>query len=471
MTFQLQPNSSSMTPQQFSRRDILRLGASALVVNACAGLLGGVEAGAEIKGQPTPRHIIFCLTDDQGWGETGYAGHPVLKTPHLDAMAKNGLRLDRFYAASPVCSPTRAGCLSGQHPYRLRVDSWGYDMPASTLTIAKQLSAAGFATGHFGKWHLGGLPAAPGKSEKLNRAPLVENAINGTDAERGPGGQGFQRWISASNFYDIPTSDLLLDQGKPYRKRPEDTSDTLVEEALRFIQTAIAADKPSFTAIWFPSPHKPYDSLPADVSGVGGSQRLGEIVGIDRAMGTLRESLKTLKIDQQTLLWFCSDNGCAENDRAGTGGLSGYKGDVLEGGIRVPGLIEWPGVIAPAQSKVPCSVLDLFPTVAGLYGLPVPDDLDGIDIRPVLFGTAQARQRPLIFAYEGKWAMVDNDLKLHIQGKNGQALAYDLEHDPVEKKDVSDHPAVKPRVKELLQYLDDWQKKANQQRKNYIVAS
>ena len=107
-------------------------------------------------------NFVLCMTDDQGWGDTGYNGNPVLRTPHLDAMAAAGVRFDRFYAAYPVCSPTRGSVLTGRNPSRYRSRSWGYDLPLREVTVAEVLRAAGYATGHFGKWHLGGVPNADG---------------------------------------------------------------------------------------------------------------------------------------------------------------------------------------------------------------------------------------------------------------------------------------------------------------------
>jgi arylsulfatase A-like enzyme len=133
-------------------------------------------------------HIIFVMADDMGWGQTGYRGHPVLKTPNLDAMAANGLRFERFYAGNPVCSPTRATVLTGRTNDRAGVLSHGYALRLQEKTIAQALKGAGYVTGHFGKWHLNGFKG-PG-------APVLK------DDPRSPGAFGFDEWVSMTNFFD-----------------------------------------------------------------------------------------------------------------------------------------------------------------------------------------------------------------------------------------------------------------------------
>ncbi|MFM9029609.1 MAG: sulfatase, partial [Opitutaceae bacterium] len=138
-------------------------------------------------------NFVLCMTDDQGWGDTGYNGNPVLRTPHLDAMAAAGVRFDRFYAAYPVCSPTRGSLLSGRNPSRYRSRSWGYDLPLREVTVAEILRDAGYATGHFGKWHLGGVPNADG----ITGRGVPESFDPGP---RHPGNQGLVVWFTAGNW-------------------------------------------------------------------------------------------------------------------------------------------------------------------------------------------------------------------------------------------------------------------------------
>ena len=174
-------------------------------------------------------NIILCMTDDQGWGDTSYNGHLHLKTANLDAMAAAGIRFDRFYAAHPLCSPTRASCLTGRSPVRYRCMSWGHDLPLREVTIAEAVRTAGYATGHFGKWHIGGIPDAAGGTGR----GLPESFC---PKPRHPGNQGFDEWFSAgkpltpgppthghaeSNFLSVrglPARDDLCARREPNRR-------------------------------------------------------------------------------------------------------------------------------------------------------------------------------------------------------------------------------------------------------------
>ena len=151
------------------------------------------------------------MADDQGWGEMGYQGHKVLKTPNFDDMAKSGLRFDRFYAAAPVCSPTRASCLTGRHPNRVGVFKWGYPMRTGEITIAEARKTADYTTAHFGKWHLGSVRA---------------------DSAACPGANGFDEWASAPNFYE--NNPLFSHNGKVIEVKGESSLAT-IEIALRWI--------------------------------------------------------------------------------------------------------------------------------------------------------------------------------------------------------------------------------------------
>ncbi|RPH37444.1 MAG: N-acetylgalactosamine 6-sulfate sulfatase, partial [Planctomycetota bacterium] len=157
-------------------------------------------------------NVILVMADDQGWGDVGYHGHPALKTPNLDAMAAEGLRFDRFYAQSPVCSPTRGSVLTGRHPNRFGCFSWGHALRPQEATIAETLKAAGYATGHFGKWHLGSVRAG---------SPVS------------PGASGFDRWLSAENFYD--TGAILSREGKAVQTKGE-SSMIAADAAIEFMR-------------------------------------------------------------------------------------------------------------------------------------------------------------------------------------------------------------------------------------------
>ncbi len=285
-------------------------------------------------------HIILVMADDQGWGETGYNGHPILKTPNLDAMANDGLRFNRFYAGAPVCSPTRATVLTGRTNDRAGVLSHGYALRRQEITIAQLLRSAGYVTGHFGKWHLNGL-----------RGPGVPVLIEDTHH---PGHFGFDHWLSVTNFFD---RDPILSRLGEFEDFTGDSSEVVVDQAIEFIQKQLPSGSPTFTVIWYGTPHSPFKASAADMVGFEGlnepsRHHYGELVAMDRSIGTLRNGLRKLGIERNTLVWFCSDNGGLPKIKPTTvGPLRGYKGSVYEGGLRVPAVIQWPARIPVSSAE------------------------------------------------------------------------------------------------------------------------
>jgi arylsulfatase A-like enzyme len=391
-------------------------------------LVSFVLASSVLAG-PKP-NIIFVMADDMGWGETGYYHHPVLQTPNLDAMAASGLRFDRFYAGSPVCSPTRASVLTGRSPNRSGVMSYGYALRHQERTMVAALKAAGYVTGHFGKWHLDGFNG-PG-------VPIL------AADEYNPGKFGFDEWVSASNFYDV---DPLLSRRGKIEAFKGDSSDVVVSEAVKFLEKHQADGKPMFALVWYGSPHLPFKALPEDrapFSALNDSSanHYGELRAMDRSLGVLRKKLRDMGIADNTLLVFCSDNGGLPNITPGTvGGLRGFKASVFEGGLRVPAIIEWPPVIKPRITRYPASTMDLFPTVADLLGLPervLLPPVDGVSLKPLFTAEAAERKVPIPFRFGKKAALVDNDYKLLTENiSQGKFELYDLKNDPKEAHDLS----------------------------------
>ncbi len=421
--------------------------------------------------RPDRPNFVLCMTDDQGWGDVGYNGHPVLRTPHLDAMAAAGVRFDRFYAAHPVCSPTRGSVLSGRTPGRYRSYSWGFDLPLREVTVAELVKTRGYATGHFGKWHVGGLPNADGITGRG-----VPEAFD--PAPRDPGHHGFDEWFSAGNWFDRdPAAGTFWRNGQPVGALQGDTSDLVMAEALRFIGVKAAAGQPFLCVIWFPSPHGPWDALPEDRAPYAGQANpdfLGEMAAVDRAMGRLRAELRRLGMHENTLLWFNSDNGAAGGS---AGPLTGGKGSLWEGGIRVPGLIEWPArVRQPLRTRVPAGTVDILPTICDVLGIPLPTatgPLDGVSLLPVLEGRATSRPSPLGFEQRRpadgtltNAALVDGDWKLlrvrgqlrrgKGEGATGEPLKagdylFNVERDVAEERDISAaYPDVFARLRAQL---------------------
>ena len=326
-----------------------------------------------------PPNIILAMADDQGWGDMAYNGHPLLSTPVFDEMASSGLRFDRFYAAAPVCSPTRGSVMTGRHPGRFSCFSWGHPLKPEEITVAEALKEAGYATGHFGKWHLGSVRP---------------------DSEVSPGNSGFDVWLSAPNFFE--NDPWLSDQGTAVKMEGEG-SEVVVRAALDFIRDSTEKDIPFLAVVWFGSPHAPHRALPEDLELYPDQPEkmqhfLGEITAMDRAMGLLRKELRTLGIAEETLLWYTSDNGAIP--QGSTGGLSGSKGDVLEGGIRVPAIVEWPErILKPRITDTVASTVDIYPTLLDIAGVKVANQpsLDGISLLPLFDGKMESRSTPIGF--------------------------------------------------------------------------
>ena len=400
-----------------------------------------------VSAADTKPNIILVMADDMGWGQTGYRNHPLLKTPHLDAMAANGLRFERFYAGGPVCSPTRASMLTGRSHDRTGVLSHGYALRTQEKTIAQALKTGGYVTGHFGKWHLNGF-RGPG-------APIF------ADDPRGPGAFGFDEWVSVTNFYDM---DPLMSRNGEFEEFSGDSSGVAVDEAVKFLGKHREDGNPMFAVIWYGSPHSPFKASKADRSAFDhldkeSADHYGELVAMDRSIGTLRAKLREFGIAENTLLVFCSDNGGLPKITPETvGGLRGNKGTVFEGGLRVPGIIEWPGTITPRVTNYPACVMDLFPTVVDVLGLPeevMIKPIDGISLRPLFAGSNEAtvkRDAPIGFRYSKSRALVDDRYKLLTTDlEKGVFELYDLQADPAESKDLAaTEPEVHARMKEQL---------------------
>jgi arylsulfatase A-like enzyme len=429
----------------------------------------GTQA-AESASRP---NIVLVMTDDQGWGDTGYNGHPELKTPNLDALAASGLRLDRFYTAHFNCSPTRASVLTGRHPHRMGTFSPGSPIRAQELTVAKVLQDAGYATGHFGKWHLNGKNGDRDTKTPPGRAILADDPLS-------PGKLGFDEWVSADNFFDL---DPVLGRDGVAEKFHGDGSDIATDEALKFIRKQAGAGKPFLAVVWFGNPHTPHEALPADKAAYAAlpekeQNYYGELTAIDRNVGKLRTALRDFKVADNTILWFTSDNGGAAGPKS-TGNLRGSKGTLWEGGLRVPGLIEWPARIAkPFATDIPCSTLDIYPTVLAATGAKAEkqiEPLDGINLLPLFDGKLTERGKAIPFvarlgAENSHSVLLDWPYKLHtgaVSGKGKQAegkqpvapvLLFDIAKDPNETTDLA---AQEPeRVAKMKTELAAWKDSA-----------
>jgi len=408
------------------------------------GLIAAFASAATTAERP---NIILCMTDDQGWGDVSYNGLTKIKTPNLDSMAASGLRFNRFYAQQS-CSPARACLMTGRHQNRQGVFWPGQRLRVQESNLAQAMKRAGYVTAHFGKWHLNGV-AGPGK--------IIAN-----DDPLSPLKMGFDESFSVTNYFE---TDWTFGHNGVAVRTKGDGSEVIVDQALRYIEKVAKRKKPFFTLIWFGSPHIPCTPLLKDLKAAGGSGYYGELIAMDRSMGTLRAGLRKLGIADNTMLWFSSDNGGwlgnkAPINRGTNGPLRGQKADIWEGGIRVPAIIEWPAKITrPVITEIPAGLVDIYPTLVDLVGVDVPNQIkpiDGISLMPLLRGTMTKRPKPMGFLklQSGPAAWSDNRFKL-ISPKKDRWELYDLTVDISESNDIADrHPEVVKRMKAELQ---EWQ--------------
>lgn len=372
------------------RRDL------ALFIGLAAVLVALPTGTPDAVGAPRP-NIVLVLADDLGYGDLGCYGHPRLETPHLDAFASHGLRLTSCYSAAPNCSPARTGLMTGRTPFRVGVYNWipmysPMHVRRSEITVATLLRDAGYDTAHVGKWHLNGdfnLPTQPQPSD-----------------------HGFNHWFSTQN-------NALPNHRNPFNFVRNGTgvgplngyaAELVVEEAAEWLEHGRDPVRPFFLFVCFHEPHEPIASAPefrqrypSDDPSL--SAHHGNITQLDHAFGRLLETLERQALRDNCLIVFTSDNGpaiTAIHPHGSAGPLRDRKGYLRDGGIRVPGIVQWPGVVAPGmESDVPVSGVDMLPTLCNVAGVAPPQDrtLDGTSLLPLLRGRPLRRTQPLYWQF------------------------------------------------------------------------
>lgn len=363
----------------------------ALIALALVALPAGARAAP---------HVLLVVVDDLGWMDLGCQGNARLNTPRVDALARQGVRFTNAYAASPVCSPTRAALVTGQAPARLGVTQHGKDGPPfwpqnrtvqpppaahvlslAAVTVAERLRAAGYATGFFGKWHLSG---DPDPADPAAGGPAFWPEHQGFDVN--VGGCGLGGPPTYFDPYRIPAI-------RP-RRAGEYLCDRLADETIEFLRGNHR--KPMFVCLWTYNVHYPFEA-PADLvaryrgregSGLKNPVYAAQVEATDRAVGRVLDELDRLGIGRDTLVVFTSDNGGWEGATDNRPLRSG-KGDLYEGGLRVPLVVRWPGVAAAGGTDdTPVVSMDLSATVLDAAGVRVgPGEVvDGVSLRPLFEG-------------------------------------------------------------------------------------
>ncbi|MGI9591163.1 MAG: sulfatase-like hydrolase/transferase [Myxococcota bacterium] len=356
-----------------------------------------------------PRFVVI-LFDDLGWGDLSSYGNGLIRTPRIDRAAAEGLRMTDFYAASPVCTPSRAALLTGRYPPRTgtdrhvffparsplgllrRVFGLANDLPRDEITLAEVLAAAGYATGMVGKWHLGDQPG------------------------HRPEDFGFQSWLGVLYSNDMAPLDLIRNgrviqrdarpgqwRGERDEQRPlgpggldqSRLTARYTEEAVRFLEAHRA--EPFFLYLAHTFPHVPHYASPEHAGRSAGGLYGDGVEDLDRSTGAILDALERLGLASTTAVFITSDNGADYGGSAGA--LRGRKGEILEGGQRVPMIVRWPGRVPPRVSGEPAMNTDLFPTLLALAGLPLPPDrvIDGHDRTVLLEGRGDAADAPIFF--------------------------------------------------------------------------
>jgi arylsulfatase A len=437
-------------------------------------------------------NIVILFTDDQGTLDAGCYGASDLYTPHIDRLSQSGVRFTRAYAHT-VCCPSRAALLTGRHPQRSGIRDWtqnnphdlvkGLNMPLDEVTLAEVLKNQGYRTGLFGKWHLGAA------------------------TENGPLEQGFDKFFGhRSGFIDNYVHYFLHGRGfhdlwsdKEEIFLPDSYFPSMVtEKAVEFIDNNNG--DPFFLYVAFNLPHYPEQP---DSQFVAANSHLTEprrsyatvVSTVDDMIGQIINKLEELSLRENTLVIFMSDNGhsteetfiriddhtsglpkgtnyCANGGGGFTGPWRGAKGSLLEGGIRVPAILSYPGHFPENETRDQViSIMDIFPTICELVGTSLPDrPIDGHSLIPIIESNAPSKHEKLFFEWRDQWAVIDGKWKLILNGRDTTGefsphpqkeekmespyLANLEEENPEEENFASEHPEI---VKRLSELLDKWE--------------
>jgi arylsulfatase A-like enzyme len=432
-----------------------------ILVAVVASLFPG-PAAAQPPAKARKPNIIFILADDLGYGDLGCYGQLKIKTPNLDKMAAQGMRFKQVYAGSTVCAPSRCALMTGKHTGHCRIRG-NVDVPleAKEVTVASLLKSLGYATGLVGKWGLG----EPGTTGVPNR--------QGFDYF-----YGFLNQNHAHNYYPdylwrnetkVSLPNVVV-KGVA-TKRVVYATDLFTKEALEFVEKNKA--QPFFLYLAYTAPHannqagKQGMEVPTDEPYTKETwpqqqkNHAAMITRMDRDIGKLFDKLRELDIDEDTMVFFASDNGPHQEGGGdpfyfnSSGGLRGFKRSLHEGGIRIPMIVRWPGKVPPgSESDLVWAFWDYLPTVAELTGARTPAGLDGVSVAPTILGKGTQKQHDFLYweFHEGgfKQGVRMGDWKA-VRENLGPLELYDLKKDLAEKTDIAkENPEIIRRIEAYL---------------------
>lgn len=455
-------------------------------------ILGGLAAAAAVclsacLGTEAPArkpNVVVIFTDDQGFADAGYQGvRDDLKTPNIDALAAAGAWFSAGYVSAPQCSPSRAGLITGRYQQRFGLNvNGGGALPWSETTLAERLREAGYVTGMTGKWHLQGGVASngerpenpdPGEAGGEARSPRFDPANPGH-----VGHHGFEEYLMGvrQNYVATHAADGRVLTGKETRHRDARFRiDVQTEWALRFLERHAGSERPFFLYLSYFGPHVPLEAPDEYLDRFPGEMpeprrlALAIMAAIDDGVGEVVEALRRHDLASRTLVFFLSDNGAPLSFQSAdlppgrgpewNGSLNepwaGEKGMLSEGGIRIPFLAAWEGVIPSGQVfDRPVIALDVAATAVAAARLPVPEDADGVDLLPFLTGRAAGDPHPALFwRFRSQAAIRAGDWKLLTVGGERRYL-FDLSRPDGEHRNlIDDHPAL---ARELQGELAAW---------------
>lgn len=417
-------------------------------------------------------NIILIMSDDHGWYDVGFNGNAEIKTPNMDALAANGVIFDRFYAASAVCSPTRASLITGRNPLRTNIPyANNGHLRKGEITIPEILKEHGYITGHYGKWHLGTLSQTEkdanrgGKPQFTDeytiptehgydtffctesKVPTYDPMIYPTKFIKGE--SKLFGWCAVENKDSIKnygTAYWNAENSKVSTNLEGDDSRIIMDRVIPFIEEAYNKSNPFFTTIWFHTPHLPVvsDSIHRNLyNGLDLRKQIyyGSITAMDEQIGRLWAKLEELGISENTILFYCSDNGPEVNTPGSAGPFRERKRSLYEGGIRVPAFAVWPDEFEKGKrTDFPMVTSDYLPTILDILDVKYPDDrpLDGMSIVDAIDAKMLEREKPIGFICRPQISWVTDRYKLIGDIKGEHFEMYDLLNDPSEKENIID---------------------------------